>query len=66
MVPMIEAKDCNKVWTCKGDDRCRADCQNQFKGKGICYAYSAPFRSSAFVYTHVDYATCTKKIGVKV
>ncbi|KAK7849910.1 hypothetical protein CFP56_001966 [Quercus suber] len=34
MVPMIEAKDCYKAWDCKGDDRCRADCQNHFKGQG--------------------------------
>ncbi|KAF3961651.1 hypothetical protein CMV_013753 [Castanea mollissima] len=34
MVPMIEAKDCYKAWDCKGDDRCRADCQYHFKGQG--------------------------------
>ncbi|KAK7835527.1 50s ribosomal protein l1 [Quercus suber] len=33
LVPMIEAKQCNKTWNCKGEDRCRADCQNQFKGE---------------------------------
>ncbi|KAK4592004.1 hypothetical protein RGQ29_016468 [Quercus rubra] len=42
LIPMIEAKQCNKTWNCKGEDRCRADCQNQFKGTGMCDLVTAP------------------------
>ncbi|KAM4119398.1 hypothetical protein ACJW30_03G055700 [Castanea mollissima] len=42
MVPMSEAKDCYKAWDCKGDDRCRADCQYHFKGQGVCDLFNAP------------------------
>lgn len=42
LVPMIEAKQCNKTWNCKGDDQCRADCQKQFKGTGMCDLVTAP------------------------
>ncbi|KAL5768336.1 hypothetical protein ACOSP7_014894 [Xanthoceras sorbifolium] len=43
VVPIIaEAKDCHKVWNCKGDNRCWEDCKNHYKGKGLCDLYTAP------------------------
>ncbi|KAL5566950.1 hypothetical protein UlMin_030115 [Ulmus minor] len=42
MVTTVEAKDCHKVWTCKGDQRCWDDCKNNHKGKGMCDLYTAP------------------------
>ncbi|XP_031284306.1 putative defensin-like protein 184 [Pistacia vera] len=42
LVPMAEAKDCNKVWNCKGDKRCWDDCKNSYNGKGLCDLYTAP------------------------
>uniref|UniRef100_A0A7N2LCU1 Uncharacterized protein n=1 Tax=Quercus lobata TaxID=97700 RepID=A0A7N2LCU1_QUELO len=42
LVPMIEAKRCHKTWNCKGEGRCLADCQNQFKGTGMCDLVTAP------------------------
>ncbi|KAI3408240.1 uncharacterized protein J3R85_020416 [Psidium guajava] len=41
-VPLAEAKDCYKVWTCKGGDRCWEDCRNRFNGRGMCDLYTAP------------------------
>ncbi|KAJ0013248.1 hypothetical protein Pint_20592 [Pistacia integerrima] len=42
LVPVAEAKDCNKVWNCKGDKRCWDDCKNRYNGKGLCDLYTAP------------------------
>lgn len=42
MVPMAEAKDCHKVWNCKGEDNCWEDCKNRYHGKGMCDLYTAP------------------------
>ncbi|OWM81997.1 putative defensin-like protein 184 [Punica granatum] len=41
-VRFAEAKDCHKVWNCRGYDRCREDCQNRFAGRGACDLYTAP------------------------
>ncbi|KAK7849909.1 putative defensin-like protein 184 [Quercus suber] len=42
MVQMAEAKDCHKVWNCKGDNHCWEDCKNRYSGKGMCDLYTAP------------------------
>ncbi|KAK3200532.1 hypothetical protein Dsin_023947 [Dipteronia sinensis] len=42
VVPIAEAKDCHKVWNCKGDNRCWEDCKNHYNGKGLCDLYTAP------------------------
>uniref|UniRef100_A0A6N2MD45 Uncharacterized protein n=1 Tax=Salix viminalis TaxID=40686 RepID=A0A6N2MD45_SALVM len=42
LVLKVEARDCHKVWTCKGQDRCWEDCKNRYSGKGLCDLYTAP------------------------
>ncbi|KAJ4719591.1 Low-molecular-weight cysteine-rich [Melia azedarach] len=42
VVNMAEAKDCHKVWNCKGDQRCWDDCKSRYSGKGLCDLYTAP------------------------
>ncbi|PON73925.1 low-molecular-weight cysteine-rich [Parasponia andersonii] len=41
-VRIIEAKDCHKVWDCKGDHRCWEDCKAEYSGKGMCDLYTTP------------------------
>ncbi|KAK6288782.1 hypothetical protein POUND7_000323 [Theobroma cacao] len=41
-VPKAEAKDCHKVWNCKGENRCWEDCRNRYNGMGLCDLYTAP------------------------
>ncbi|XP_038880492.1 putative defensin-like protein 184 [Benincasa hispida] len=42
MVLIAQAKNCHRVWTCKGDIRCWEDCKNQHNGRGLCDLYTAP------------------------
>lgn len=42
LVPVADAKDCNKVWNCKGGTRCWNDCKNRYNGTGLCDLYTAP------------------------
>ncbi|XP_022932575.1 putative defensin-like protein 184 isoform X1 [Cucurbita moschata] len=37
-----EARNCHRVWNCKGDIRCWEDCKNEHNGKGLCDLYTAP------------------------
>ncbi|XP_016900965.1 putative defensin-like protein 184 [Cucumis melo] len=37
-----QARNCHRVWSCKGDIRCWEDCKNQHNGKGLCDLYTAP------------------------
>ncbi|EEF49718.1 putative defensin-like protein 184 [Ricinus communis] len=36
------ARDCHKVWNCKGNNRCWDDCKNKYNGMGLCDLYAAP------------------------
>ncbi|KAJ6883653.1 hypothetical protein NC652_030785 [Populus alba x Populus x berolinensis] len=42
LVLEVEARDCHKVWTCKGQNRCWEDCKNRYAGTGLCDLYTAP------------------------
>ncbi|KAG6750590.1 hypothetical protein POTOM_045088 [Populus tomentosa] len=42
LVLKVEARDCHKVWTCKGQNRCWEDCKNRYTGTGLCDLYTAP------------------------
>lgn len=42
MLLIAQAKNCHRVWTCKGDTSCWEDCTSQHNGKGLCDLYTAP------------------------
>ncbi|KAI5566583.1 hypothetical protein BDE02_13G030100 [Populus trichocarpa] len=42
LVLKVGARDCHKVWTCKGQNRCWEDCKNRYSGTGLCDLYTAP------------------------
>ncbi|CAI0451299.1 unnamed protein product [Linum tenue] len=39
---VAEAKECWVTWDCKGQDLCRADCEKNYGGIGVCDFYTAP------------------------
>ncbi|GKV40406.1 hypothetical protein SLEP1_g48058 [Rubroshorea leprosula] len=43
MIPKIVAKDCHTAWNCKGEDRCRYDCNQKYHGNGACDLSAVPF-----------------------
>ncbi|XP_050220634.1 putative defensin-like protein 184 [Mercurialis annua] len=42
VVMRAKARDCHKVWKCKGNNRCWDDCKTKFNGMGQCDLYTAP------------------------
>ncbi|GMP40672.1 hypothetical protein CsSME_00011024 [Camellia sinensis var. sinensis] len=42
MVVKVKAKKCDAGWQCKGEDRCRKDCETRYNGIGRCDDITAP------------------------